>query len=52
MRHLSTALKVLGALASLCLLWWMYRRRDDHVGEMVCDMDEVDDDPGEDLDAD
>lgn len=46
-----TSLKVLGALAGLVFLWWMYRNRDDYTGEMVCDMDDIDsDDPGEEVD--
>lgn len=40
-----------GALAGVLLLWWLYRSHEDPVGEMVCDMDDIDsDDIGEDVD--
>lgn len=48
---LRTTFKVLLGVAGLVFLYWLYREHEDVVGEMVCDMDDIDnDDPGEDLD--
>lgn len=42
---------MLGALAGLVFLWFLYTKREDPIGEMVVDMDDIDsDDDGEDVD--
>ena len=52
-RTLWLACNMLWALGIGALLFWMTRKHEDDVGEMFCDMDDIDsDDPGVDIDED
>ncbi len=52
-RTFKSALKVLWAIGTFLVLFWVYRSQDDPIGEMVIDQDLIDpvgDDLGEDVD--